>query len=68
VAKDLALPMPALREHGGVRLVCEGRTQYLSLHGKTGHLVTAERIDREQLCEGVQQCVLRCEVIVDGEM
>ncbi|XP_053935254.1 protocadherin gamma-A5-like [Cuculus canorus] len=67
VAKDLALQLPALHERG-VRLVSEGGTQYLSLHGKTGHLVTAERIDREQLCGSVQQCVLRCEVIVDGEM
>ncbi|XP_069725590.1 protocadherin gamma-A12-like [Phaenicophaeus curvirostris] len=67
VAKDLALQVPALRERG-VRLVSAGRTQYLSLHGKTGHLVTAERIDREQLCRLQEKCVLRCEVIVDGEM
>ncbi|XP_063269938.1 protocadherin gamma-A10-like [Prinia subflava] len=67
VAKDLGLQLPALRDRGA-RLVSEGRTQYFSLHGKTGHLVTAERIDREQLCERVQQCVLRCELIVEGEM
>ncbi|XP_056204118.1 protocadherin gamma-A9-like isoform X7 [Falco biarmicus] len=67
VAKDLALHLPALPDRG-VSLVCEGKAQYFALHGKTGHLVTAERIDREQLCEGLQQCVLRCEVIVDGEM
>ncbi|NXE16739.1 PCDGA protein, partial [Lophotis ruficrista] len=67
VAKDLGLELPALRDRG-VRIVSEGRRQYFSLHGKTGHLVTAERIDREQLCESVQQCVLRCEVIVEGEM
>ncbi|XP_074912550.1 protocadherin gamma-A2-like [Buteo buteo] len=67
VAKDLGLELPALRERG-VRVVSEGRTQYFALHGKTGHLVTAERIDREQLCESVQRCVLRCEVIVEGEM
>ncbi|XP_030921617.1 protocadherin gamma-A12-like [Geospiza fortis] len=36
--------------------------------GKTGHLMTAERIDREQLCEDVQICVLRCELVVEGEM
>uniref|UniRef100_A0A674HCM6 Cadherin domain-containing protein n=1 Tax=Taeniopygia guttata TaxID=59729 RepID=A0A674HCM6_TAEGU len=41
---------------------------YFTLHGKTGHLVTAQRIDREQVCERVQQCVLRCELIVEGEM
>ncbi|NXT22102.1 PCDG3 protein, partial [Syrrhaptes paradoxus] len=67
VAKDLGLQLPALPHHG-VRILDRGRTQYFSLHGQTGHLVTAERIDREQLCESVQQCVLRCEVIVEVEM
>ncbi|XP_075571775.1 protocadherin gamma-A5-like [Pelecanus crispus] len=67
VAKDLGLELPALR-HGGVRILDRGRTQYFTLHGRTGHLVTAERIDREQLCESITQCVLRCEVIVEGEM
>ncbi|NXN12547.1 PCDG9 protein, partial [Indicator maculatus] len=59
VTKDLGLQMTA---------VIESRMQYFSLHGKTGQLVTAERIDREQLCEDEQQCVLRCELIVEGEM
>ncbi|NXR29144.1 PCDGC protein, partial [Cinclus mexicanus] len=67
VAKDLGLQLPALRDRG-VHIVERDRIQYFSLHGKTGHLVTAERIDREQLCEHVQQCVLRCELIVEGEM
>ncbi|XP_061313170.1 protocadherin gamma-A5-like [Pezoporus flaviventris] len=67
VAKDLGLELPALRDLS-VRVASEGRTQYFALQEKTGHLVTAERIDREQLCGSVQQCVLRCEVIVEGEM
>ncbi|NWW99877.1 PCDG3 protein, partial [Caloenas nicobarica] len=67
VAKDLGLQLPALRDRG-VRILDNGRTQYFSLHGKTGYLVTAERIDREQLCESVQQCVLQCETLVEGEM
>uniref|UniRef100_A0A663EWA2 Cadherin domain-containing protein n=1 Tax=Aquila chrysaetos chrysaetos TaxID=223781 RepID=A0A663EWA2_AQUCH len=67
VAKDLGLELPALRDRG-VRILDRGRTQYFALHGKTGHLVTAERIDREQLCRLVEKCVLRCEVIVEGEM
>ncbi|XP_039234257.1 protocadherin gamma-A12-like [Pipra filicauda] len=66
VAKDLGLQMPELRDRGA-RVVTGGRTQYFALHGKTGHLVTAERVDREQLCRLVEQCVLRCELIVDGE-
>ncbi|XP_054073030.1 protocadherin gamma-A2-like [Rissa tridactyla] len=67
VAKDLALELPALQDRG-VRLVSEGKTQYFALHGKTGHLVTAERIDREQLCRLLEKCLLRCEVIIEGEM
>ncbi|KAM7042528.1 LOW QUALITY PROTEIN: uncharacterized protein M8220_007698 [Acridotheres tristis] len=67
VAKDLGLQLPALSERG-VRIIERGRTQYFALHGKTGHLVTAERIDREQLCRLVEKCVLRCELIVEGEM
>ncbi|XP_068061590.1 protocadherin gamma-A10-like isoform X15 [Anomalospiza imberbis] len=67
VAKDLGLQLPALRDRG-IRIVSEGSMQYFALHGKTGHLVTAERIDREQLCRLVEKCVLRCELIVEGQM
>ncbi|NXP43211.1 PCDG5 protein, partial [Leiothrix lutea] len=67
VAKDLGLQLQALTERG-VRITERGRTQYFSLHGKTGHLVTSERIDREQLCRLVEKCVLSCELIVEGEM
>ncbi|XP_068062401.1 protocadherin gamma-A5-like [Anomalospiza imberbis] len=67
VAKDLGLQLLGTRNRG-VHILDKGRTQYFALHVKTGHLVTAERIDREQLCENVQQCVLRCELIVEGQM
>ncbi|XP_059339477.1 protocadherin gamma-A10-like isoform X6 [Ammospiza nelsoni] len=67
VAKDLGLQLPEMSDRG-VRIVSEGSTQYFALHGKTGHLVTAERIDREQLCRLVEKCVLRCELIVEGQM
>ncbi|NXM13475.1 PCDG5 protein, partial [Ploceus nigricollis] len=67
VAKDLGLQLQS-RSDRGFRIVSEGTTQYFALHEKTGHLVTAERIDREQLCRLVEKCVLRCELIVEGEM
>ncbi|NWW00770.1 PCDG1 protein, partial [Machaerirhynchus nigripectus] len=67
VAKDLGLQLLELSD-GGVRILNKGRTQYFALHGKTGHLVTAERLDREQLCRLVEKCVLRCELIVEGQM
>ncbi|XP_064244246.1 protocadherin gamma-A10-like [Passer domesticus] len=67
VAKDLGLQLPEIRDRG-VHITERSRTQYFSLHEKTGHLVTAERIDREQLCRLVEKCVLRCELIVEGQM
>ncbi|XP_068885419.1 protocadherin gamma-A12-like [Aphelocoma coerulescens] len=67
VAKDLGLQLSEFSDRG-VHIIDRGRTQYFTLHGKTGHLVTAERIDREQLCRLVEKCVLRCELIVEGEM
>ncbi|XP_064244279.1 protocadherin gamma-A10-like [Passer domesticus] len=67
VAKDLGLQLSEIRDNA-VRVVSESTTQYFAVHGKTGHLVTAERIDREQLCRLVEKCVLRCELIVEGQM
>ncbi|NXO96835.1 PCDGC protein, partial [Certhia brachydactyla] len=67
VAKDLGLQLLEISDRG-VRIIDKGRTQYFALHGKTGHLVTAERIDREQLCRLVEKCVLRCELTVEGQM
>ncbi|NWJ08322.1 PCDG8 protein, partial [Crypturellus undulatus] len=67
VAKDLGLELSALRDHGA-RLVSEGRRQYFSLHEKTGHLVTAELIDREQLCEQVPTCLINLEILVELSM
>ncbi|NWZ42568.1 PCDG7 protein, partial [Brachypodius atriceps] len=67
VAKELGLQLLELSNRG-IRIVSEGTTQYFALHGKTGHLVTAERIDREQLCRLVEKCVLRCELIMEGQM
>ncbi|XP_054143733.1 uncharacterized protein LOC128944479 [Melozone crissalis] len=66
-AKDLGLQLPEISDNA-VRVVSESTTQYFTLHGKTGHLVTAQRIDREQLCRLVEKCVLRCELIVEGQM
>ncbi|KAM9184591.1 protocadherin gamma-A5-like [Mergus octosetaceus] len=67
VAKDLALQLAAIRDRGA-QVVSADRTRYFALHANSGHLVTAERLDREQLCRLVERCVLRCEVIVEGEM
>ncbi|KGL74402.1 Protocadherin gamma-A12, partial [Tinamus guttatus] len=67
VAKDLGLELSALRDRGA-RVLSEGRRQFFSLHEKTGHLVTAERIDREQVCRLMEKCMLSCEVLIEDEM
>ncbi|NWS65095.1 PCDG7 protein, partial [Chunga burmeisteri] len=63
VAKDLGLELPALRDRD-VRILDRGRTQYFALHGKTGHLVTAERIDREQVCGRVEKCLIHSQILI----
>ena len=49
VAKDLGLEPLALAERGA-RIVSRGRTQLFALNPRNGSLVTAGRIDREELC------------------
>ncbi|KYO43815.1 hypothetical protein Y1Q_0003700 [Alligator mississippiensis] len=67
IAQDLGLEAKALSERG-VRVISRGRTQYFALNVKSGHLITAERLDREQLCGRAEKCLLNCEVIVEHEM
>ncbi|XP_010221815.1 PREDICTED: protocadherin gamma-A4-like, partial [Tinamus guttatus] len=52
----------------GARVVSEGRRQYFSLHERTGHLVTTERIDREQVCGRLQTCLINLEILVEFSM
>ncbi|XP_020940589.1 protocadherin gamma-A2-like [Sus scrofa] len=49
IAKDLGLEPRELGERG-VRIVSRGRTQLFALNARSGSLVTAGRIDREELC------------------
>ena len=48
VANDLGLKPQELAEHG-VRVVSRGRTPLFALNPQSGSLVTAGRIDREEL-------------------
>uniref|UniRef100_A0A8D0HGF6 Cadherin domain-containing protein n=1 Tax=Sphenodon punctatus TaxID=8508 RepID=A0A8D0HGF6_SPHPU len=63
LAKDLGLDLRELAD-GGVSVLSRGRTQYFALN-KSGHLYTAERVDREELCGRREKCVLHCEVIAE---
>ncbi|XP_067423482.1 LOW QUALITY PROTEIN: protocadherin gamma-A4-like [Emydura macquarii macquarii] len=67
IAKDLGLEVKKLSDRG-VRIVSRGRTQYFAMNFRRGHLITAEMIDREQICGGMEKCLLNCEVIVEDKM
>ncbi|KAI2539364.1 protocadherin gamma subfamily A, 3 [Homo sapiens] len=56
IANDLGLEPRELAERG-VRIVSRGRTQLFSLNPQSGSLVTAERIDREELCAQIPLCL-----------
>ncbi|XP_074924129.1 protocadherin gamma-A6-like isoform X19 [Chelonoidis abingdonii] len=67
IAKDLGLDIKELTHHG-VRIVSIGRTQYFTLNLKSGHLITTERIDREQICGRIEKCVLIFEVLIEDKV
>ncbi|EMP35334.1 Protocadherin gamma-A2 [Chelonia mydas] len=67
IAKDLGLDIKELSDLG-VRVVSKGRKQYFSLNVNSGHLITTERIDREQICGRMEKCLLTFEIIVEEKM
>ncbi|CAM4709370.1 unnamed protein product [Lepidochelys kempii] len=56
-----------LSDHS-VRIVSTGRTPYFALNLKSGHLITTERIDREQICGRIEKCLLIFEVLIEDEV
>ncbi|XP_040478266.1 protocadherin gamma-A5-like [Ursus maritimus] len=67
IAKDLGLEPRELAEHG-VRIVSRGRTQLFALNPRSGSLVTADRIDREELCAQSTPCLVSFNILVENNM
>ncbi|CAM5160468.1 unnamed protein product [Natator depressus] len=67
IAKDLGLDIKELSDLG-VRVVSKGRKQYFALNVNSGHLITTESIDREQICGRMEKCLLTFEIIVEEKM
>nr|XP_014335058.1 PREDICTED: protocadherin gamma-A7 [Bos mutus] len=67
IARDLGLEPQELAERG-VRIVSRGRTQLFSLNPRSGSLVTAGRIDREELCAQSAQCLVNFNILVEDKM
>ncbi|XP_057588690.1 protocadherin gamma-A4 isoform X12 [Hippopotamus amphibius kiboko] len=67
IAKDLGLEPRDLAERG-VRIVSRGRTQLFALNPRSGSLVTAGRIDREELCDRSPKCVVNLEILLEDKV
>ncbi|XP_045406997.1 protocadherin gamma-A12 isoform X6 [Lemur catta] len=67
ISKDLGLEPRELAERG-VRIVSRGRTQLIALNPRSGSLVTAGRIDREELCMGATKCQLNLEILMEDKV
>ncbi|XP_032129125.1 protocadherin gamma-A4 [Sapajus apella] len=67
IAKDLGLAPRELAERG-VRIVSRGRTQLFALNPRSGSLVTAGRIDREELCDRSPNCVTNLEILLEDKV
>ncbi|KFO19364.1 Protocadherin gamma-A10 [Fukomys damarensis] len=67
ISKDLGLEPRELAERG-VRIVSKGRTQLFSLNPRSGSLVTAGRIDREELCAQSSRCLVSFNIFVEDRV
>ncbi|XP_047586268.1 protocadherin gamma-A5 isoform X14 [Lutra lutra] len=67
IAKDLGLVPRELAERR-VRIVSRGRTQLFALNPRSGSLVTADRIDREELCAQRTPCLVSFNILVENNL
>ncbi|XP_025721086.1 protocadherin gamma-A6-like, partial [Callorhinus ursinus] len=67
IANDLGLETRELAERG-VRIVSRGRTQLFALNPRSGSLVTADRIDREELCAQTAPCLVSFNILIEDKL
>ncbi|XP_060035803.1 protocadherin gamma-A7 isoform X13 [Erinaceus europaeus] len=67
IAKDLGLEPQHLAGRG-VRIVSRGRTQLFALNPRSGSLVTAGRIDREELCAQSARCLVDFNILMEDTL
>ncbi|XP_058398600.1 protocadherin gamma-A3-like [Diceros bicornis minor] len=67
IAKDLGLEPRELAERG-VRIVSRGRTQLFALNPRSGSLVTAGKVDREELCAQSARCLVKFNILVEDKL
>ncbi|XP_043924995.1 protocadherin beta-15-like isoform X16 [Protopterus annectens] len=64
IANDLGLELKILTE-GGAHIVSEDTKQYFQINKNTGMLLINERIDREQICGQIANCILYFQLVTE---
>ncbi|XP_006866314.1 PREDICTED: protocadherin gamma-A10 [Chrysochloris asiatica] len=67
ISKDLGLEPRELAERG-VRIVSRGRTLLFALDPRSGSLITAGRIDREEICAQIARCLVNFNILVEDRV
>ncbi|XP_023405733.1 protocadherin gamma-A9 isoform X17 [Loxodonta africana] len=67
ISKDLGLELRELSERR-VRIVSRGKTQLFALNPKSGSLITAGRVDREELCAQSAPCLVNFKVLIEDRV
>ncbi|XP_077387704.1 protocadherin gamma-A2-like isoform X32 [Festucalex cinctus] len=68
IAKDLGVDPKTLSARNA-RIDVEGtRKQYCEINLSTGDLITAERIDRESLCDKKPSCVIKMDLVLENPL
>nr|XP_054345291.1 protocadherin gamma-A1 [Pongo pygmaeus] len=67
IAKDLGLQPQELADRG-VRIVSRGRMPLFALSPRSSSLITAGRIDREELCAQSLPCLVSFNILVEDKM
>ncbi|XP_072486691.1 protocadherin beta-1-like [Notamacropus eugenii] len=66
-AKDLGLDVKTLPSRQA-RLIADSKGEHFLLDLRTGELVTKNRIDREEICAQVDECIIRFELLLQNPL
>ncbi|XP_058141986.1 protocadherin gamma-A9 isoform X7 [Dasypus novemcinctus] len=67
VSKDLGLELRELAERG-VRIISRGKPQLFDLNTRSGNLITAHKVDREELCAHSPRCLVNFKILVEDRV
>ncbi|XP_074065061.1 protocadherin beta-1-like [Macrotis lagotis] len=66
-ANNMGLDVKALPSRQA-RLVADGNGEHFLLDPRTGELVTKDRIDREEICAQMDECIIRFELLLQNPL